>query len=90
MAENYDVQALIDDLKQKAEMYADKHDGCYELLRETVEAYANLNDLSTLDYRDLNLVYLTTVGTWSQGIDAKKKMVSESNLSSKDKKYLTM
>ena len=37
--------------------------GCYELMRKTIEAYSKLKDFSVLDYKDLNLVYLTTVGT---------------------------
>ena len=90
MVEKYDVQAIINDLQEKEEMDPERHDGCYELLRETVNAYAKLNDFSTLDYKDLNLVYLTTVGTWSQGLDAKKKMVNECNLASDDKEYLSM
>jgi len=90
MADNYDVQAIMHDLKEKEDMQAEQHDGCYEVMRKTVEAYAKLSDFSALDYKDLNLVYLTTVGTWSQGIDAKKKMVNESNLASEDKKHLTM
>ena len=89
MAEKYDVQAIINDLKQKEEMDAEKHDGCYELMRETVKAYAKLSDFSVLDYKDLNLVYLTTVGTWSQGLDAKKKTVNDSHLTTDDKEYLT-
>lgn len=90
MVEKYDVQAIIKDLKTKEEMNPEKHDGCYELLRETVNAYAKLNDFSALDYKDLNLIYLTTVGTWSHGLDAKKKMVNECNLTPDDKEYLSM
>ena len=89
MAEKFDVRAIINDLKHKEEMNAEKHDGCYELMRETVKAYAKLSDFSVLDYKDLNLVYLTTVGTWSQGIDAKKKTVNDSHLNTDDKEYLT-
>ena len=33
MAENYDVQAIINDLKEKEEIKAEQHDGCYELMR---------------------------------------------------------
>ena len=90
MAENYDVQGIIDDLKQKEEMDARKHDGCYELMDETVKAYASLSDLSALDYKDLNLVYLTTIGTWSHGLNMKKKNVTESHLKPDDKEYLMM
>ena len=70
MAEEYDVQAIMDVLKEKEEMDPDQHDGCYELMRETIEAYRKLGDFSSLDYKDLNLVYLTTVGTWKQGISS--------------------
>ncbi len=84
----YDVQAIINDLRGKEEMQAEQHDGCYELMTATVQAYAKLPDLLALDFKDLNLVYLTTVGTWSQGIDAKKKMVDESHLASEYKQKL--
>ena len=90
MAEEYDVQAIMNALKTKEEMDPDQHDGCYELMRETIEAYGKMDDYSALDYKDLNLVYLTTVGTWKQGIEGKKKTVSESHLPQDDKEYLTM
>ena len=45
MAVKHDVHAIIDALKDKNEMNAYKHDGCYELIHETVEAYARLADL---------------------------------------------
>ena len=90
MAEEYNVRAIMHDLASKEEMDPDRHDGCYELMRETVEAYGRLNDYSVLDYKDLNLVYLTTVGTWKQGIDAKKKTVNASHLLPDDKEYLTL
>ena len=90
MADNYDIQGIINDLKEKEEMDPDKHDGCYELMRETIEAYSKLDDISVLDFSDLNLVYLTTVGTFRQGLDAKKKTVNESHLLPDDKEYLIM
>ena len=36
MAEEYDVQAIINDLKHRGEMDAEKHDGCYELMRSVI------------------------------------------------------
>ena len=45
MAEEYNVQEIVDALKEKTEMDPDKHDGCYELMRETIEAYSKLKDL---------------------------------------------
>lgn len=90
MAEEYDVHAIMSALKTKEEMDPDQHDGCYELMRETIGAYGKIDDFSTLDYKDLNLVYLTTVGTWRQGIDSKKKTVYDSNLMPEDKESLIM
>lgn len=90
MAQGYDVQAIMNLLRGKSEMNPDEHDGCYELMRETIEAYSKLKDFSVLDYKDLNLVYLTTVGTWRQGIEAKKNTIKESHLLSDDKEYLTL
>ena len=90
MAEEYDVQAIMDALREKEEMDPDQHDGSYELMRETIRVYGKLDNFSTLDYKDLNLVYLTSVGTWKQGIDSKKRTVNDSHLMPEDKEYLTM
>ena len=88
MADTYNIQAILEDLNEKEEMQADQHDGCYELIHKTIQAFAKLSDLSILNYKDLNLVYLTTVGTWSHGLDAKKKTINESHLNSEDKEEL--
>ena len=88
MADEYNVQAIMNALKGKTEMDPDQHDGCYELMRETISAYSKLKDFSVIDYKDLNLVYLTTVGTWKQGVEGKKKTVRESHLLLEDKEYL--
>jgi hypothetical protein len=73
-----DKQAIIDDLESKEELDPDKHDGCYRLMRETVAAYARLGDLSIVDYRDLNLLRLTTVLTLRHGIESKKTAMGSS------------
>ena len=90
MAEEYNVQAIINVLKNEEEMDPDQRDGCYELIRETIKAFSKLQDFSVLDYKDLNLVYLTTVGTWKQGIEGKKKNVEESHLHADDKDRLRL
>lgn len=89
MAEEYDVQAIMNALREKEEMDPDQHDGSYELMRETIRVYGKLDDFSTIDFKDLNLVYLTSVGTWKQGIGSKKKTVNDSHLMTEDKEYLT-
>lgn len=88
MPDKFYVQSVFNKLKEKNEMEPSKHDGCYELMLETVEAYSNLKDLSVLDYHDLDLVYLTTVGTWRQGMKAKQKLIEASHLSIDDKNRL--
>ena len=88
ISEEYDIHGIMNALEGKEEMDPDLHDGSYQMMRAVIEAYADLPDLSTVDYHDLNLVYLTTVGTWKHGIDAKKKTIDESHLKPDDKEYL--
>ena len=84
----YDRKAIINDLNNKEEMDPDKHDGCYEMMRETVRAYSKLTDLSVLDYRDLDLIYLTTILTDSYPIKKKKERIDDSHLSQDIKEKL--
>ena len=84
----YDMDRIMRDLKTNEEIDSDSYDGSYRMMRETIRAYANLPDLSNLDYHDMNLVYLTSVGTWKHGIDAKKETIDESHLDPVDKKNL--
>ena len=88
-ADNY-TRIIMRYLKEQNEMYPDQHDGCYELMRETIKAYSRLKDFSNLDYRDLNLVYLTTVGTFRQGVKSKKDLIRKSHLLSDDIENLIM
>ncbi|HFU4174227.1 TPA: AAA family ATPase [Streptococcus suis] len=76
---------LIQKLRDSEEMDPDKHDGTYELVRETIRAYSEMDDLSVCDYNDLNLVYLMTVGTWKHKVLSKKKNIDSSNLPGKSK-----
>lgn len=39
-----DTEKLINDLKLEHEMNPDKHDGCYELMREIVASYSQMTD----------------------------------------------
>lgn len=80
---------LIQKLQHCKEMIPDKHDASYEIVRDTIRAYSHIDDLSILDYRDLNLVYLMAIGTWRQQIQAKKKTIAESHLLEEDKESLT-
>ena len=68
-------------------MNPDQHDGSYELVREVVAAYADCS-LDELDYNDLNLVYLMSVGTWKHCFQQKEKCINLSNLSPDKKQHL--
>ena len=76
---------LVQKLQKSEELDPDSHDGSYQLVRATIEEYAKMDDLSVIDYKDLNLVYLMTVGTWKQKVPAKKKTINESNLPEESK-----
>ena len=84
---HYNIQDILESLKNKKELDPNQHDGSYALMRATVESYKQV-DPNKMDYRDLNLVYLTSVGTWKQGLDSKKRTVRESNLGEIEKKRL--
>ncbi len=70
---------IIERLKDTKEMDPDKHDGSYELMRATVEAYRDVDE-NELDYKDLNTVYLMSVGTWKHGVPVKKETIEKSHL----------
>lgn len=79
---------IVQKLIHSEEMDPNSYDATYELIREVIKAYENVEDLSICDYKDLNLVYLMCVGTWKHGIDAKKKTVDDSHLPSEEKSRL--
>lgn len=76
---------LIEKLQKADELDPDSHDGSYELVRKTIDEYAKMKDLSDIDYKDLDLVYLMTIGTWKQSVNNKKKKIKDSNLPNKSK-----
>lgn len=79
---------IVQELLHADEMEPDTHDATYELIREVINSYEIMGDLSVCDYRDLNLVYLMCVGTWKHGFDAKKKTIDASHLSDSEKNRL--
>lgn len=79
---------LVQKLMHTEDIEPDKHDGTYELVKETIRAYSEIGDFSVCDYKDLNLVYLMTIGTWKQKVPAKKKTVDESHLPEESKTRL--
>lgn len=83
-----DYLDLVQELLNAEEMDPDKHDGCYEFMREIVKSYATLSDYSQIDYKDLNLVYFSCIGSWTYGFDKKKRDIMESHLPQFEKNRL--
>lgn len=78
---------IIEELKTASDVDADKHDGSYELVRNTVQALSTV-ERSQLDVKDLDLLYLMVVGTWRSGVDIKKQKIRDSHLSVGEKEKL--
>lgn len=79
---------LVQYLLNVDEMDPYEHDGSYKLVQETIKEYAKMKDFSMIDYKDLNLVYLMSIGTWKQKIESKENTIQESHLSDESKVYL--
>lgn len=79
---------IVQELLHADELEPDTHDATYELIREVINSYEIMGDLSVCDYRDLDLVYLMCVGTWRHGFDAKKKTIDASHLPDSEKNRL--
>ena len=68
-------EQLFNKLKSASDIAPDKHDGSYELVQKTVEAYASMDSLNSIDYKDLDLIYYMAVGSWKKhGISFDKKL----------------
>lgn len=85
MAAKYDVAGIKNYLQKQPDINPESYDGSYELLREIVRSYATLRDYSSVDYLDLNTLYLMVIGTWKHGIDKKKETVNASHLPEMEK-----
>ncbi len=79
---------IVQDLLHSNEMDPDKHDGSYELIRETILSYKNMGNLALVDDKDLNLLYHMVIGSWRHGFDKKKESIFKSHLLEKEKQRL--
>lgn len=78
---------MIQELKTVADVEPDRHDGSYELVRETVESLSTI-PREQLDISDLDLLYLMVVGTWRSGVDVKRQKIKDSHLGAEEKDRL--
>ena len=80
---------LLQDIMTMDDIIPDKHDGSYELIRETVKSLS-YTDLHKIDVSDLDMLYFMAVGTWKGGIEFRLKKVEESNLPLEEKERLKL
>lgn len=83
------TEKIIAHIESIGEIEPDTHDGSYELVRETVKALEKV-DREKLNYKDMNLLYFNTVGTFTKvsNYENKIRRIEESNLNPEDKEYL--
>lgn len=86
-------EELFNKLKNASDIDPDKHDGSYELVEKTVEAYATMDNLNSIDYKDLDLIYYMAVGSWKKygiSFDKKRKAIEDSHLDAEKKRKLNV
>ncbi|NLZ27862.1 MAG: hypothetical protein GX887_02700, partial [Firmicutes bacterium] len=81
------MKDIMEALMKKEELIPDKHDGSYELVRETVKALSTIT-VDNLKVEDLNLLYFSTVGTFRRTYRHKKLCINNSSLSTFEKERL--
>ena len=80
-------QEILKKLKSTPELSPDVHDGSYELVRTIVSAYRDVDE-ATLDFQDLNAIYLMCIGTWRHSYDKKHEAIHATHLSEVRKQEL--
>ena len=80
-------QEILKKLKSTPELLPDVHDGSYELVRTIVSAYRDVDE-ATLDFQDLNAIYLMCIGTWRHSYDKKHEAIHATHLSEVRKQEL--
>lgn len=79
------MKPFYEELVQLNELDPKTHDGSYELVQAVVSAYSKLDNLTVVNYNDLNLLYLMTIISESRNREKKLALVDSSNLKDEDK-----
>lgn len=86
--ETNEYLSLIERLQATQELDPNTYDASNELVKEVVKSYSKVSDYSSFNYNDLNLIYLSTVGTWKHSVEKKKETILNSNLPEDEKNHL--
>lgn len=84
----YNYLSFIEYLQKHTEINPYTYDASYELVTEVIKSYSRMEDFSKCDFNDLDLIYLSTVGTWKHSVEKKIDSVNKSNLPQTEKKLL--
>lgn len=78
---------ILRDIMTMEDVIPDKHDGSYELVRETVESLSKM-DPQKIDIPELDLLYIMAVGLFNSKVERRLKKIEESNLPLDEKNRL--
>lgn len=78
---------LLDSIMNSPDLDPDKHDGSYELVKETLESISKV-ELSNIGIEDLDMLYGMSLGSWRLGIDPRNTRIENSHVSNEEKKRL--
>lgn len=76
---------LLNYIKSMPELVPSEHDGSYELVRKTVEAYSGMADRTTLGTDDFNVLLYNSVITSRAKIEVKKGFIDKCHLPDESK-----
>ncbi len=79
---------LLKEIMIMTDVEPDKHDGSYELVRETVNALSD-TPIDKIDIADLDMLYFMAVGTWKGGEKFRHEKIAQSHLSVEEKERLS-
>ena len=79
--------SVLDKIMNNPDIDPDKHDGSYELVRETINSLSKL-DADKIEIKDLDMLYSMSLGTWKMGISVRIDRINNSNLPDEEKQRL--
>lgn len=71
-------------LKAASDITPETYDGSYILVPEIAKAYAGM-DISKLDYKDIDAIYIAAIGTWKASFGLKKQKIKDAHLTDSKK-----
>lgn len=83
-----DRKIIIDELKRKNDIQPYEFDGTYRSVHEAIECYAKLKKTTLINYKDLDLLYYLSMGSWGNDKNERKQYIQNSHLLHIDKLML--